>query len=172
MGIVALVIGVMIGLHFASKPLQVGTTVQGGTYNTSLQASVAINLATPGVNATSSTILNTDANDRYISAIKVGCENIGTSKTAYSGGGLATLTLKVATSSTAAPLDVPSTNLVGGGSLTIATSTPNFGIASSTMAIPGVSLVNFIWAAGSNIDFTVNATNTAVCTVGVDYFKS
>lgn len=152
-----------------------GTTAQGGTFNTARYAGIAVNLASPGANATSSSILNSSSNDYFITKIGVGCESLGTSRTAYTGGGLAALTLSIATSSTAAPASNSNVNVVGTAPLTIATSTANFVVASSTTngtSTVGSSLVSNIWKAGSYLTFTTNATNTAVCTFGVDYMSS
>ncbi len=181
---VIIVIGTFGGYKylFSGHPtLQgVGTASAGATNLTGTWASVAgVNLATPGTagvvggNGTSSSILNNSTNDWYISSIKVGCENVGTSQTAYTGAGLASLTLKVATSSTAAPATNANTNLVGGGSITLGTSTAQFGISTSTLGVAnGSPAVYIIWAAGTYMTFTTNATNTAVCSFGVDYFSS
>ena len=80
-----------------------GTSTQGSTGTTARQYNVyGVNLSAPGANATSTSILNSTGNDLYISAIKVGCEGLGTSKTAYTGAALANLLLSVATSSTSA----------------------------------------------------------------------
>ena len=147
-----------------------GTTPQGGTTSTAHFYSVAALLAAPGANATSSSILNTTGNDLYISDIKAGCENIGTSKTAYSGTGLLALTLSVSTTSTAAPA-AAGANLINNGVTNIGTSTAFFTIASST-ATNGNTTSSAIWAAGSYLTFTTNATNTAQCTFGVTAFSS
>lgn len=143
------------------------TSPQGSTGSTARQYSIfGVNLAAPGANATSSSIQNNTSNDIYVTAVKIACEGVGTSKTAYTGAGLAALTMSVGTTSTAAPAAVP-TNLIGGSAYTIATGTVNFLLASSTN---GNALANFtgIWPAGSYMTFFSNATNTAVCTVGVD----
>lgn len=139
----------------------------GSQFGDARQAAVAINLAAPGVNATSTSIINTDGNDRYITSEKATCESVGTSKTAYTGTGLASLTLSIATSTTANPASNANTNTLP--VITVATSTTQFGIASSTVGTPGNGLVGNVWLAGSPLTITANATNTATCTVGVDY---
>ena len=149
-----------------SPRLAFGASPAGSSFNDAKQFAVAINLATPGANATSTSILNTDGNDRYITSEKVACEGVGTAKTAYTGAGLASQTITIATSSTAAPIGNANTNTLP--VITIATSTANFGIASSTAMTPGNNLVSNIWAANSYLTFTVNATSTALCTIGVD----
>lgn len=148
----------------------VGSTTQGTTGNTARQANIyGVNLAAPGANATSSSILNPTGQDVYVTAIKVGCEGVGTSKTAYSGTGLASLTFSVATTSTAAPA-AQGANTINGGTFTIGTSTSYYAAASSTAVLNGSYTI--IWGAGSYLTFFTNATNTAICTFGVDYFQS
>lgn len=172
-----LLLAIFAFLNHSSQPGLVSATApQGATYLTGNWAGVTVNLAAPGTNATSSSILNNSTNDYYVTAIKVGCEGVGSSNTAYVGGGLSALTLKVSTSSTAAPAVLANNNLVGVGAMTIGTSTPTFVEASSTAstALPntGSSLVANIWPANTYMTFTVNATNTATCTFGVDYISS
>lgn len=182
--VAAIAVLVIIGAYYYPKSSntvieqQVAGSAAGSTFNTAKFAGIAVAPATPGTNATSSSILNGDAGDRYVTQIRLGCESVGTSKVAYTGGGLASngFTLSVATSSTAAPATNSNTNIVGGNVINISTSTQYFVEASSTAltAVPntGSSAVNNIWLSGSYMTFTFNATNTAVCTAGVDYVAS
>lgn len=174
--VIALVVagGVLGGyLYLLSKPQPqlASATPQGGTTSSALFYSVAANLGAPGANATSSTVFNLSGSDLYITSVTAGCENVGTSQTAYTGAPLSALTLSVATSSTAAPATNSNTNLVGGGTITIGTSTTQYTIASTTATIGSPKVYN-LWAAGSALDFTTNATNTAQCTFGVNAFSS
>lgn len=144
----------------------------GATYITGNFAGAVINTANPGPNATSTSILNATSNDYYVSAVKVGCVNVGTSQTAYTGTGLAAngWNITVATSSTPAPA-----NLVGfadvAKTLSLSTSTVDLLVSSSTL-LTATSSLAMEWPAGSYMTFFLNATNTALCTVGVDYFGS
>ena len=168
--LIGLLIVVLTGITYlgVSYPkANLGASPAGSTFGDAKQAMIAINLAAPGANATSTSILNSDGNDRFITSEEVSCEGVGTSKTAYTGAGLASLTLTVATSSTAAPASNANSNTLP--VITIATSTAYFGIASSTVGAPGNSSVSNVWAANSDLTFTANATNTALCTVGVKY---
>lgn len=151
-----------------------GTTPQGGTTSTAHFYSVATLLASPGANATSSSIFNPTGSDLYISSIKAGCELVGTSQTAYSGIGLAALTVFAATSSTLNPSsNAFNANKVGGGNITIGTSTAFFAISTSTIGGANGSPNPYtVWPAASYLTFTTNATNTAQCTFGVDAFSS
>lgn len=152
-----------------------GASPAGTTGQTAKLFTVVANLSAPGANATSSSILNTSANDYYINAIKAGCEVVGTSRTAYTGAALAALTLTVSTTTTSAPA-AAGANIVGSTAMTLGTSTPQFVEASSTASngatTPGSALVNNIWASGSYLTFQTNATNTAQCTFGVEAFSS
>lgn len=178
--VIALVVagGVLGGYRYLlskPQPQLAATTPQGGTTSSALFYSVAANLGAPGANATSSTVFNNsygiNGSDLYITSVTAGCENVGTSQTAYTGAPLSALTLSVATSSTAAPATNGNTNLVGGGTITIGTSTTQYTIASTTATIGSPKVYN-LWASGSALDFTTNATNTAQCTFGVNAFSS
>lgn len=165
----------VIGAYFYPKFSQpLGQSSSGTTFNTAKFAGVSVNLASPGANGTSTSILNGDANDRYVTAVKVGCSGVGTSNTAYTGTGLANLLLTVATSSTAAPA-----TLIGFAdvvqNMTIPTTTTRALVASSTSgsnAPAASSSLQAVWPAGAYMTFSTNATNTATCIFGVDYFSS
>lgn len=166
--ILGLLAGVIIGaagaIVFSGSDV-VETSPTGATFNS---AKVAAIVAAPATaSATTTSILNSDANDRYITSTFAYCGGLGSSQTAYTGAGLANLTLKAATTSTAAPAALTNTNLVM--NVNIATTTPNTSaVATSTF----VSAINQRWAAGSYLTFEFNATNTAACTVGANYIPS
>lgn len=172
LGVVALIIAVgALGGYmymFSDKEtVQPASASPAGTsFNTAKFAGVAVSLANPGANGTSTSILNTDANDRIITGLRAGCESVGTSQTAYTGAGLVSLQVTVATSSTSAPSSNGNTNSVGGGAFVLATTSPQFALSSTTQS---TSKVYSIWASGSYLTFTANATNTANCTLGADY---
>lgn len=170
--IVCLGAGYFIGKSLNSSQVSVAASPTGTTFATPKLAIAVISLATPGANGTSTSILNSSANDYYVNNVRAACEGIGTSKTAYTGTGLAALTFAIATSSTSAPATNSNTNYVGGIAFTVSTSTTTFELSSSTAAAPGTSITNVIWASGSYMTITANATNTAACTVGVEYFSS
>lgn len=184
-------IGAILGAlsFFNLTPFHSSTYIQGvgsaagTTFNTAKYAGVTINLATPGASGTSTSILNTDAFDRIVTGIRVGCAGLGTSQTAYTGAGLVSLQIRIATTTTSAPAANGNTNLIA-SPLVIATSTGWFTVASSTagnlattsfagpVGTTGSTLVNNVWLTGSYMTFTSNATNTGACTVGVDYIGS
>ncbi len=167
------VAGAILGAYMypvAITPVSIGTSPINSTFSSAKFAGIVM-FPTTVASATSS-VTNSDANDRYIKSIDVGCETIGNSKTLLTGTGLASLTLTVATTSTGGSIFTNS-NLVGQSTVTVPTSTAQFVIASSTAAGPGGnSALNNIWPAGSNLSFSFNATNTAACTVGVTYIPS
>ena len=171
-----IVIGILGGITYLGMSYPsysgygaVATSTPGVTFNSAKFAAVIADLRTPGSTGTSTSVYNSDATDRYVSGWRIGCQGIGTSYTAVSGVGLAGLTLTIGTSTTASPSKVPSYPYMTG--LAIATSSTNLVMASSTNALVGVPLIA-IWPAGTYMTFWANATNTASCTFGVDYFGS
>jgi len=109
------------------------------------------------------------------SQFQLSCTGVGTSQTAYTGAGLASVTLKAATTSTSHTTDTPTsntsvsnTNLIV--STTLATSSAITTIASTTQSVGGTAGVAQLLLAGSYVTFFTNATNTAVCTIGVQAF--
>lgn len=169
-GSIVLVIAIIGGYIYPKVVKLAGTSPSGATFGDQKIAMVAVNLANPGANGTSTSILNTDSNDRYVESSRVGCENVGSSKTAYSGTALAALQFSVGTSSTAAPTSIVPFAFVA-SAVNLSTSTGSVFFASSTLATATSSLAA-IWPTNTYMTFTFNATNTATCTVGVSYFGS
>lgn len=163
---------IAVGAYFYPKaPAPVlGTSTTGSSFGNATKAVTVIALPTPGANGTTTSYLNASPNDYYISNEEAFCENLGTSKTAYTGTGLAALTFTIATSSTANPATNSNPNTLP--VITVSTSTGNFFFSSSTAGTPGVTNVSDIWAAGTYITVTANATNTATCDAGVSYTSS
>lgn len=136
------------------------------TFSTAKIAQINI---TPSIEtATSTSIQNTDTSNRWVTGSYVACTGVGTSLTAYTGAGLASLTVKAATTTTRAPATVSNTNLVMDA--VVSTSTPfAFNAATSTgTSNPGL----LIWSSGSYMTWFFNATNTAACSVGISYIAS
>lgn len=152
---------------FRDAVVALGGSPSGTTFSTAKTAYLALNLANVGTNGTSTSITNTDANDRIVKSVDIGCVNVGTSRTAYTGAGLANLFFTLGTTTTSAPAAYPAGfNKIGGVDYNLSTSTPNTLVASSTA---GVSTTSLVWAAGSSLTVFSNATNTATCTAGVTY---
>ncbi len=167
-GIVAAIVIIGVGYYFFhSNSPQVNATQSpvNTVFNSAKIAEIVFNPSTGS--ATSTSILNTDSNDRYIISNFAGCGVVGTSLTAYTGAGLSTLTFKFATTSDSAPAIVSNTNVV---TLTIATATPDFLI--NTASTGGTSSFLTRWASGSYLTIFSNATNTAQCSAGVYYIAS
>ena len=141
----------------------------GSTFSTAKFAGVVVSLTTAGASATSTSILNTDAYDRYVSEFKVGCEKVGTSYVANTGAGLASWQISVGTTTTASPAAFSSFAAVA-TNFVLSTSSTNVLAASSTLATGSQNAT--IWPTNTYMTFAFNATNTAACTVGVSYFGS
>lgn len=159
----------VLGLFFPKAQNFVGAVPAGSTFNTAKFAGIVVSLANPGANGTSTSITNSDTSDRYVTAWKVGCEGVGTSKTAYTGTGLASLQLSIGTTSAAAPASFASDDAIITNQV-IGTSTVN--MASSSSAFQITAPLATLWRSGEKMTFYWNATNTAACTVGVDYLGS
>jgi len=163
-GVIVLIVGAIVGFLSNTEAPITGSAV-GTTFNSAKVAQINFSPATGS--ATTTSILNTDDSNRWVKRSFAFCTGVGTSYTAYTGAGLAALTFKVATTSTAAPALVTNTNYAS--DMTIATSSTFSAVSSSTI---NASAVANVWASGSYLTFIANATNTAACTVGVEYAGS
>lgn len=183
--ILALVLAVIIGgfvygaYQYPQVQMFAAASPAGTTVNTEKFAGIlGISLASPGIagasgstaNGTSTSILNTDAFDRYATSWVAACEGVGTSKTAYTGGGLASLQISVGTTTTASPATFLSAEAIASAQ-NIATTTVNLLVSSSTLQSATSSLA-MVWPANTYMTFAFNATNTAVCTLGIRYAQS
>lgn len=165
--VIALVIGIVaIGgaYFFPQYSGSLGNSPVGTEFGTQKIAAVAWSLSSGS--ATSTSLYNSDQNDRVIESSFVACDTVGTSRTAYTGTGLASLIVRAATTTTEAPAIVTNTNYAVNIS-PLATSTPVVLTSSSTEGVLGG--YSRVWPAGSYLTFFSNATNTAQCTVGVEY---
>lgn len=165
LGVIVLGAIAWTGITFpkASAPELVGTA--GNTFTNAKYYGISVDLSAPGTTGTTSSVTNTDSNDRFITGVVATCEQLGTSQTAYTGTGLAALTLKVGTS-TSATLGAPLNPWAAVASFTIATATQAFQVSSSTTQLATSSLPA-VWHPGEILVFSTNATNTAKCTFGV-----
>lgn len=170
LGLIVLIGAIYGGYVYPVPQYLVGASPAGSTFATSKTAGVAVNLANPGANGTSTSILNTDTNDRYVSSFHVGCENVGTSKTAYAGAGLANLQISIGTTTAPSPASFLSAAPVA-VNFSIPTTTVDYLVSSSTL-LTATSTLAAVWPTGTYMTFFFNATNTAACTAGVDYFGS
>lgn len=167
--IVAAVYGAYQYPHSESVTQSFGTT--SGTAGTRHIAQFSFNPTT--ASATTSSILNSDGQDRVVTSVDVACSGLGTSRVAYTGGGLTSLGLlfSVATTAASAPAALGNTNFTYGPG-GIATTSATFWEASSTPGTTGVTIdASRRWAAGSYMTISSNATNTAACFVDVNYLQ-
>lgn len=165
---IALVVGAAVYLMGGHKQITASTAAV-----TANDAKIAeFNFAPTTAAATTTSVLNSDSQDRIITSFDTACSGLGTSLTAYTGAGLAALVFKVATSSTDTPNNLSNTNYVYNG--TIATSSSSFYDASSTPGLTSATVVNFNrrWPAGTYLTVSSNATNTASCILNARYLQS
>lgn len=165
-----IVIGILAlaAIYGAYQYPQVTQSVQtfgavGATFNTAKIAAINWTLSD---SATSTSILNGDANDRIVEGAQYWCSGVGTSKTAFTGAGLDALSFSAATTSASAPAIITNTNFVL--NTTVATSTATLFVASTSPGLTATAAQR-IWASGSYLTFWSNATNTAACNIGVQY---
>lgn len=141
----------------------VTTSSAGATFASAKVAQVTMIPAT--LAATTTSLLNTDAADRWVESSFASCANVGTSKTTRTGLGLAAWRLQAATT-TVATLGLQGSTKYA-SNLLLATSTAFIKIASTTSGFYAGN-----WPTGTYMTFLFNATNTAACTVGVHYLGS
>lgn len=163
--VAALIIGGAIyGAYQYPKQQFIASSPVGSTFGDAKIASVNMTPATSG--ATSTSILNTDGSARWVANYGMtACTGAGSSFTFLTGAGIANLLLQAATTS------VPNQGLQGNTNyalnLQVATTTAFSNSASSTSPVLGG-----YWPANTYLTFTFNATNTAACTVEIDYLAS
>lgn len=180
---VIVVMTLLVGAYYFPRVnnVQIATTSQPGTsFSSAKYAGVTIDLSL-NTGATSTSILNTDSNDRYVISTETVCRNMGSSYTAVTGAGLASLQLTVGTSSAASPAAVAS---VGAHSrvtsaFVFSTTTAPIGFMASSTLQTATSTFAARWKAGDYMTFWWNATNTPAsgltsvpCTEGVRYIGS
>lgn len=170
----ALVIGIAIvgAYHYPLQKQSAGGTnnAVGTTFSTAKVAQVNITPATGS--ATSSSILNNDATDRYIVSSFVSCNTVGTSKTAYTGTGLTSAgwLWRMSTSSAAITGAIADSNTNYAAVDVVSTTTVDSFVSSTTEGI--ITGTTRTWPTGTYLNIQPNATNTAVCTGGVYYIGS
>lgn len=128
-------------------------------------------------NSTSTSVLNNLGFDISASELQFSCAGVGSSQVAYTGGGLTQtgLTLKAATTSTSFVGNTPTSNTAVTNtntivSTTLSTTSPNTIVASTTPSIAGNIALDDVIPNGTYVTFYTNATNTAVCNIGVQIF--
>lgn len=167
------VIGVVVlaGAFFIGKSFSTTTVIGGavslvGVSNNSGRLA-SVTMAPLTAAATTTSILNSGGTDRAITSSFAYCTGVGTSNTFITGAGLAALQLQMATTSTGGGGLLGNTNYAS--NLTVATSSAWSYVASTTEATP--NYMGRLWPANSYLSIAFNATNTAACTVGVNYLS-
>lgn len=166
------VVVIAIGADFVI-PQPVKTIVQqlgsnGGTQSTQkVLAARQWDMST----GTTTSIQNNTGSDVFATNVQYSCTGVGSSQVGFTGAGLAAVTFKAATTSTSLTASTPTVNTLVSNTnlaanLTFSTSSPLLMVASSTLSAGGSVLGSWI-KAGSYLTFFTNATNTAVCNVGV-----
>lgn len=163
---VALLLGLTAGYYVSSRDNQGVKFAPTGTSNTSAKiASKVMDLSS--ASGTSTSIYNGSGFDWGIESSFAVCNGVGTSKTAYTGAGLAALLMQAATTSTNAPAVVSNTNYASNQTVSTSTSI-SYNATSTEGVITGTSR---IVKNGEYLTFFANATNTASCTVGAHYLN-
>jgi len=163
--IITLLAGLVIGagavaiyVKYATPSVSFGSPV-GVTFNNAKIVSINISPATSA--ASSSSVLNTDTSARWIANYGMAaCTGVGTA-----GTSVANFNVQAATTSVANEGLQGNTNLAL--NLNIATSSVNVNASTSTPSAQAG-----YWAAGTYMTFLFNTTNTAACTVEMDYLAS
>lgn len=166
--ILGLVVGAIVGHSFYPSSVAGATLPVGTTNSTPREALIVYSPTAPG--ATTTSMFNSDANDRVIISAKYECTGIGTSFTAVTGAPLtsAGVFFFMATTSTPNPGTLNNVNYIWNNSLTTTTPSLDYQASTSPGTIPS-NITNRIWPAGSYLTVASNATNTATCNIGVDY---
>lgn len=164
---VALFLGLFVGYYVSSQDNVAPTasiSPAGTTGTTGKYYSQTLSLTS--ASATTTSLYNGSGFDFAIRSVDVTCQLVGTSKTAYTGTGLAALTFKMATSSTNTVTgQVTDINSNFAANITIGTSTVDSYNATSTEGV--IAGTSKIWPNGTYLLGSANATNTASCAVGV-----
>jgi hypothetical protein len=162
--VAALIVGAAIGLvlghsFWPTTQFQsvAGSSPAGSDFSTSKEYSTVMNLSSS--TGTTTSILNTDTNARYVTSVFADCQGVGTVSSSVAA---LTFTMATSTQSYAGSTTVLSVSPAT-GYVTLATSSTVSTVASSTWQTPYPQL----WAPATYLNIFTNATNTAVCTVGV-----
>lgn len=149
-----------------------GASPTGSTFTQQKQLAITMNLAS----GTSTSVQNTGSTDVYLTTFNLACTGVGSSQTAYTGAGLANLTVKAATTSTSFSSNTPTSNTAVPNS-NLSLTTTNIATSSATTVVSSSSIQDIttsfmIIPAGAYLTFITNATNTATCTFGAEYLGS
>lgn len=166
LGAVVISLAIVGGYFYPKFELIAVGSPAGTTFTTAKVGQIDISPSTAA--ATTTSVLNNDASDRYVTNVFAACGSVGTSRTFLTGAGLAAWALQAATTSISGQGLQGNTNYIVNGNLS--TSTADLFTMGTSTGLSSSYLTR--WAAGSYMTFLFNATNTAACTVGVNYLAS
>lgn len=168
---IAIVAGAVAGLVVvwlmpdAPAAQNIGSPV-GTTFNTAKVA--AINLSPQSSAASSTSLFNGDASDRYVTDAFATCTGLTTSF-GTDALGVATLKFFAGTSTTAAPGASIADRSFNAMNVSLGTSTAYNYVATTTYTVPW----GRIWTTQTYLIFQSNATSSGMtCNVGVHYLQS
>lgn len=138
---------------------QTAGSAAGTTFGTAKVA--AINFAPATSAASSTSILNSDVGNRYITDTFMDC---------LGANGQGFQTIQGATTSVSSLGLQGSTNYFASTSATTTAAANNMYVSTSTEGALGAE--TRVWGAGTYITFVVSGTNTGACTIGVHYLQS
>lgn len=170
-GIAAVLALVIYGAYLYPQAVENGVGAAGSTFNTAYTAAVSADLTAAGSTGTSTSVLNSDSNTRYVTGFRAACDSIGNSL-GPTGAGFASFTVTVGTSTAASPASFDPWARVAQATIATTTSGTTRWVFASSTTQTGTSSLPAIWHSGKYMTFYTNATNTAQCTFGVDYLKS
>jgi len=144
---------------FRSAIEQLAGSAAGTTFQTAKVA--AVNFAPATSAASSTSILNSDAGNRYITDTFLDC---------LGANGQGFQTIQGATTSVASLGLQGSINYFASTTATTTAAANNMYVSTSTEGALGSE--TRVWGAGSYITFVVSSTNSGACTAGVHYLQS
>ena len=162
LGVVVLVAAIAVGGYFFPK-VGFGAPAAGNTFGSAKLS--AVNINPQSITSTSTSIYNSDPNDRIVTDAFVTCSGL-TTMFGATAAGVDAFRWYAATSSVAAPTASIANASLGAMNMTVATSTSDGYNATTTYT----NAFSRRWNAGSYMVFQTNATSSgATCQAGVHY---
>lgn len=167
-----LVAAAIVGSYFFPQSITKIEQMAGSPTNSTFGTQKVLGVIMDMSQGTSTSIQNNSASSVVATTLNYACTGVGTSQTAYTGVGLASVSIKIATTSVTSTGSTPTSNVAVGNtnlmvSTTLATTTSSTLVSSSTVAIGG-TVLNAIIPSGAFVTVFTNATNTALCSINLD----
>ncbi len=155
----------IVGSYFfpSSEGILAGASPTGTTFSTQKLATIVFAPATTA--ATTTFLLNTDANDRIVEQAVYSCSGL----TAVNNGSFISTGFQFYMSTSSTAVQTGNSNYVLITS--VPTTTPELFVASTTPGLTATAAFRR-WAAGSYLQINANASTTASCVIGVNYLAS